>query len=42
MVAVGAFADPAFPVPEDSVYDCRRHTWVQMPPGVTVFERDPC
>jgi hypothetical protein len=24
-VAVGAFADPDFPPPEDSVYECRRH-----------------
>ncbi len=40
-VAVGAFADPNFPAPEDSVYDCRRHSWVQLPAGITVFERDP-
>lgn len=41
MVAVGAFADPDFPTPEDSVYDCRRHPWVRMPAGVNVFDRDP-
>jgi len=41
MVAVGAFADPTFPPPQDSVYDCRRHPWVQLPPGVATFERDP-
>ena len=41
LVAVGAFADPSFPAPEDSVYDCRRHPWVQLPPGVTRFEKDP-
>lgn len=40
-VAVGAFADPGFPAPEDSVYDCRRHPWVQLPPGVTTFDKDP-
>jgi hypothetical protein len=40
-VAVGAFADPAFPAPQVSVYDCRRHPWVQLPPGTTAFERDP-
>ncbi|MBN8888556.1 MAG: GFA family protein [Rudaea sp.] len=40
-VAVGAFADPSFPAPEDSVYDCRRHPWVQLPVGLTVYEKDP-
>ena len=40
-VAVGAFADPGFPPPQVSVYDCRRHPWVQLPEGVTVYERDP-
>ena len=40
LVAVGALADPAFPPPADSVYDCRRHPWVQLPPGITVFDRD--
>lgn len=40
-VAVGAFADPGFPPPRDSVYDCRRHPWVQLPPGTRVFDKDP-
>jgi hypothetical protein len=40
-VAVGAFADPSFPPPQDSVYDCRRHPWVQLPPGTIAFDRDP-
>ena len=40
-VAVGAFADPSFPPPQNSVYDCRRHAWVQLPPGMKVYERDP-
>ncbi|HKW85065.1 MAG TPA: GFA family protein [Burkholderiaceae bacterium] len=40
-VAVGAFADPSFPPPQDSVYDCRRHSWVRLPPGVTAYEKDP-
>lgn len=40
-VAVGAFADPAFPAPTVSVYDCRRHPWVQLPPGTTAFDKDP-
>lgn len=40
-VAVGAFADPAFPPPGASVYDCRRHHWVALPPGIRVHDRDP-
>ena len=40
-VAVGGFADPTFPPPRASVYDCRRHDWVQLPPGVRVFDKDP-
>jgi hypothetical protein len=37
---VGAFADPTFPPPQGSVYDCRRHHWVQLPPNVIVFDKD--
>jgi hypothetical protein len=40
-VAVGAFADPAFPPPEDSVYDCRRHAWVQLPAGIKSYDKNP-
>ena len=40
-VAVGAFADPKFPAPTVSVYDCRRHAWVELPPGTRAFEKDP-
>lgn len=40
-VAIGAFADPSFPGPRVSVYDCRRHPWVQLPPDTTVFFKDP-
>jgi hypothetical protein len=40
-VAVGAFADPSFPPPQDSVYDCRRHPWVQLPPGIKTYDQDP-
>jgi hypothetical protein len=40
-VAVGAFADPDFPAPTVSVYDCRRHPWVQLPPGTTAWDKDP-
>ncbi|TMH46028.1 MAG: GFA family protein [Betaproteobacteria bacterium] len=40
-VAVGAFADPSFPAPRVSVYECRRHSWVRLPPGTTAFDKDP-
>ncbi|HEY9023735.1 MAG TPA: GFA family protein [Burkholderiaceae bacterium] len=40
-VAVGAFADPAFPPPRVSVYDCRRHPWVRLPEGTQAFDKDP-
>ena len=40
-VAVGAFADPDFPPPQVSVYDSRRHPWVQLPLGTAAYERDP-
>ena len=40
-VAVGAFADPEFPAPRVSVYECRRHSWVRLPPGITAFDKDP-
>ena len=33
-VPVGAFADPAFPAPRRSVYESRRHSWVQPPQDV--------
>lgn len=40
-VAVGAFADPGFPAPQVSVYDCRRHSWFQLPPDIIAFDKDP-
>ena len=40
-VAVGAFADPSFPAPQHSVYDCRRHSWVQLPAGTKSYDMDP-
>lgn len=40
-VAVGAFADPSFPPPEDSVFDCRRHPWAQLPPHIKTYEKIP-
>lgn len=29
-VAIGAFADPTFPGPEYSVYESRKHAWVEI------------
>jgi hypothetical protein len=40
-VAVGAFADPTFPPPTVSVYDCRRHPWLELPVGVRAYTKDP-
>ncbi len=40
-VAVGAFADPTFPPPEDSVYEQRRRAWVRLPENVTRYGTDP-
>jgi hypothetical protein len=37
-VPVGAFADPAFPPPRISVYEVRRHPWVQMPESIEHME----
>jgi len=30
-VPVGAFADPGFPAPRVSVWESRRHPWVEVP-----------
>jgi hypothetical protein len=40
-VAVGAFVDPNFPPPQVSAHDSRRHGWVQLPPGMKRFDKDP-
>jgi hypothetical protein len=37
-VPVGAFADPEFRSPTVSVYECRKHAWVQVP---VEFAREP-
>lgn len=34
MIPVGAFADPAFPAPQVSVYESRKHGWVHVPDGI--------
>ena len=33
-VPVGAFADPSFGAPVFSVYEARKHPWVQLPDGI--------
>jgi hypothetical protein len=35
-VAVGAFADPAFPAPQQSVWTHRKHAWLDLPDDVQV------
>jgi len=40
-VPVGAFADPGFPAPQVSIYECRRHPWVGLPGGIRTYDRDP-
>lgn len=37
-IPVGAFADPGFPTPTVSVYESRRHSWVEVPEEVEHFE----
>ena len=38
-IAVGAFADPAFPVPTASLWEESKHAWVGLPAGITRFRR---
>ena len=38
VVAVGAFADPAFPPPTISVYEERRHRWLPLPAAIEHLE----
>jgi hypothetical protein len=33
-IPVGAFADPAFPAPMISVYEERKHAWVNLPDNI--------
>jgi len=34
VVAVGAFADPSFPPPTQSIYESRRHPWLAVPASI--------
>ena len=36
-VATGAFRDPDFAKPQYSVYDSRRHRWLQIPEGIEIY-----
>jgi hypothetical protein len=38
-VAVGAFADPAFPSPSQQVYQETRHPWVSFPTDALPYRR---
>jgi len=37
-VAVGAFADPRFPPPGRSVYEERKHSWVNLPADIEHYD----
>lgn len=39
-IPVGAFADPSFPPPTVSVYDARRHAWLDFAPGLAIEHLD--
>jgi hypothetical protein len=40
-VAVGAFADPGFPRPEQSVWMSERHCWLTLPGDMRIFDVNP-
>ena len=40
-VALGAFADPAFPAPEQAVFVRDKHHWLDLPDQMVVFECNP-
>jgi len=40
-VAAGAFADPDFPAPEQSVWTRDKHRWLTLPDGITPHELSP-
>ena len=37
-VAVRCFTDPGFPEPQRSVFECRKHNWVDAPAAATRFD----
>lgn len=40
-VALGSFADPGFPCPEQSVWTKDKHTWLGLPDGIETFQVNP-
>jgi hypothetical protein len=36
-IAVGAFADPDFPLPTLSVWEQNKHSWINLPEGMQHF-----
>jgi len=40
-VALGAFADPGFAPPEQSVWTRDKHAWVTLPPDMPAFDIQP-
>jgi hypothetical protein len=40
-VAIGAFGDPGFPQPEQSVWTKDKHAWLTLPAGMPAFEVNP-
>lgn len=38
VIAVGAFADPAFPAPYVSLFEATMHRWVQLPQDMQHFQ----
>ncbi len=40
-IPVGAFADPTFPPPRFSVYEHRKHAWVEVPGDEVEHSSDP-
>lgn len=40
-VAVGAFADPDFPIPTQAVWAAEKHGWIAFPEGMAVHAKNP-
>jgi hypothetical protein len=40
-VAIGAFGDPSFPQPEQSVWTQYKHAWLRLPEDLRVFASNP-